>query len=131
MLTLILTFALPYITHVINSCIEYNTFPTQWNSAVVLPLSLKPTYRLTISIYVPLVINKVLTVGFHVWSQLLLRVTDDIIGVRVRGELSLLVLLDFNRAFDTIRYDQFSPHDIWVLGPWLYSMGPLPGGAFV
>lgn len=131
LLQLITPYALPYLTHIINSCIETNYYPRLWKLAVVLPLPKSNSvseFRDLRPISILPAISKVLErimyeqlrnhldtyklipdcqSGFRrgfSCSTALLKVTDDVIEARDKGKLSLLVLLDFSKAFDTINH---------------------------
>lgn len=122
-------FLLPYITHIINYCITKSVFPSEWKRARILPLpktsevkdmkDLRPISILpTLSKIIERVIeqqlrahldsNQVIPItqsGYkkgHSCTTALLHITDDIISATDRGKITLLVLLDYSKAFDTI-----------------------------
>lgn len=122
---------LPYILHIVNSCIETSIFPDIWKSSFLLPVpkvpapsELKDLRPISILPTLSKVLEKVLesqirehietyrllpTVqsGFrkdHSCATALLRVTNDILEAADRGELTALVLLDYSKAFDRLNH---------------------------
>lgn len=125
-------YIVPYITHVINFCLINSVFPNMWKSAVVkvLPKVSKPEeFKDLRAISILPVLSKVMerimerqlreylhryniipTVqsGFrsaHSCTTALLHITDDIISATDQGLYTVLVLLDFSRAFDTLNHE--------------------------
>lgn len=125
-------YILPFITNIINSCLLESYYPNQWKEALVVPIPKKETitqYNELRPISVLPVLSKVLErimglqlrhyleickilpacqSGFrsaHSCTTALLKVSDDILQATDRGQLTILVLLDFSRAFDTVRHD--------------------------
>lgn len=123
---------IPYFTHIINYCLLNNVFPVMWKSAVVtvLPkksnpeeykdlraISILPAFSKIIEkimekqLRVYLLENEVIPTfqsGFrpgYSCSTALLHVVDDIMGATDQGLYTVLVLLDFSRAFDTLNFD--------------------------
>ena len=119
------------LTHIINSAIDLNLFPDIWKQARVTPIpkinnpstenDLRPISILpTLSkIYEKLVSRQIVDFiddqkllscnisGFrkgHSTASTLLNIRDDITMAMKRGEITLLVLADFSKAFDTIKY---------------------------
>ena len=132
MLKLLLPQALPYVTHIINSCIECEFFPSEWKDATVLPLpkvenpvSYKDLRPISILPSLSKVLEKIIDgqlrehlslyniipecqSGFipgKSCSTTLLKVTDDILRARDDGKCSILVLLDYSKAFDTVDHE--------------------------
>lgn len=122
----------PYITHIVNVCFENNFFPDEWKVAIIHPLpkvnspssfsDLRPISLLTIlskifeKIIYQQVSDYVLTnnilpatqSGFrkgHSTATALLNILDNIVRDIDKKNISVLVLLDFSRAFDTINHD--------------------------
>lgn len=121
-----------FITHIINSCILESYFPSAWKCANVIPLPKKESPE-TLDDLRPVSILPVLAKvlekcmdmqlraylnlknilpeaqsGFrtgHNCSTALLNVTDDILRATDVGLVTVLVLLDFSRAFDTVNHD--------------------------
>jgi exonuclease III len=131
MLLLCCPFILPFITHIINSCITSNIFPSCWKKALVTPLpkvadpkcfsdlrpiSILPTLSKIMEKVMEIQIKEYLNnynilpstqSGFrkgYSCTTALLSVTDDIIKAYDTGMLSVLVLLDYSKAFDTISH---------------------------
>lgn len=125
-------FIIPFITHVVNSCILENTFPTHWKASHVIPLpknnnplELKDLRPISILSVLSKICEKVLHAqlckhlelfqilpdtqsGFrknYGCATALLEVTDDILRSTDTGNLTALVLLDYTKAFDTINYN--------------------------
>lgn len=123
---------IPYITHIVNFCLAECEFPTMWKSAVVtvLPKKSKPenfkdlrgiSILPTISkilekvieqqVRVYLVNNNILPTvqsGFrpgHSCTTALLHIVDDVIEATDQGLCTVLILLDFSRAFDTVNHE--------------------------
>lgn len=120
-----------FITHIINCCIEQNYFPHLWKVAIGKPLakikdpttfsdlriiSILPAISkiferiLHNQIYEFTVLYKILSdsqcgfrKGFSTASALAV-VTDEILSALDKGLVSVLVLLDFSKAFDTINH---------------------------
>lgn len=124
-------FLLPYVTHIVNFCIQYSVFPSSWKTAVVRPIpkvpnpilasDLRPISILTamskilekiinVQLQHHLEINEILPTvqsGFrqgHSCTTALACVVDDIIGATDRGYMTILVLLDYTKAFDTVNH---------------------------
>ena len=125
-------YILPYLTHVINNCILYSVYPDCWKKALVVPLpkvndprelkDLRPISILPcLSKILEKIINEQLTKyaelhrllpenqsGFrknHGCSSALASVTDDIFRAADSGEITILALLDFSKAFDTLNHE--------------------------
>lgn len=123
---------LPVITHIINSCIIDNTFPSCWKEAIVIPIAkvreptefkdLRPVSILpALSKVLEKIVDRQLRdflsqnnllpdrqsgfrPGFSSTSTLL-DITDDILAATDKGNLSLAILLDFTKAFDTVNHE--------------------------
>lgn len=132
MVTLLLGELASIITHIINFSLETSSFPTIWKKAYVIPLP-KTTNPSSLSQYRPISIlpflSKVLESVVH--SQLsqylsshnllspfqsgfrpghstvtaLVKVTDDIRWAMDQKLLTVLVLLDFSSAFNSVDFD--------------------------
>ena len=120
------------LTHIINAFIENNRFPTLWKLARIVPINkvVRPTEK---SHFRPIAILPALSKIFErtVCNQLiefidkrqlykdtvtgfrkgfstgtaLLKVRDDIKKAMSASELSIIGLIDFSKAFDTISHD--------------------------
>lgn len=124
-------YIIPYITHIVNSCLLSNTFPSQWKQAYVIPIpkvsepllpkdlrpvSILPTLSKILErvIYIQLMSHlnnhEILPThqsGFrraHSCTTALLKVSDDILEASDNNKITALVLLDFTKAFDTIQH---------------------------
>lgn len=125
-------YIVPILTHIINFCIENSVFPDCWKESVVLPVpkrkvvvelgDLRPISILPV---MSKILEKVLKLqmqqyldakhllpelqsGFrknHSCSTALLKITNDIFQATDRGDITLLLLLDYSRAFDTLHHD--------------------------
>jgi hypothetical protein len=129
MILLTLPRSLNTITTIINKSLETGVFPEQWKRAVIKPipktqhpLSYKDLRPISILPFMSKILEKVVAEqmteylesngilpskqsGFRKGrstSTALADVVDDILAAQDIGEGSLLVLLDFSRAFDTI-----------------------------
>jgi hypothetical protein len=129
MIRLTLNVTLPVITHIINSSIALNIFPKAWKIARVKPIpksnktenykDLRPISILpALSKIIEKVVSEQLTKylednsvlpptqsgfrGKHGTATALAKVTDDVIAAADKGMGSILVLLDFSRAFDCL-----------------------------
>lgn len=121
----------PIILHLVNTCIETNSFPEMWKSSFLLPIpkisnpsELKDLRPISILPTMSKILEKVLDTqirkyietynllpttqsGFrknHNCSTALLKVTDDILEAADRNELTALVLLDYSKAFDKLNH---------------------------
>lgn len=120
------------LCHIINSCIEHNIFPEQWKVSRISPIPKIPLPR-ELSDYRPISILPVLSkvferliltqmVGFieqhHLLSKhqsgfrkghstitVALKLRDDIVKAMHRGEITLSVMADYSKAFDTVDYE--------------------------
>ena len=128
---LILPFIIPYITHVFNHIVTTSTFPLAWKIAKICPVPKKSTpvlpedYRpisilsalskvfeklISWQIINHLSTNKLLTQiqsGFQKGKSCntaVLKVLEDIRPAFDRGDLSILVLIDFSKAFDMVNF---------------------------
>lgn len=122
---------LPYITHIVNCCLEQSVFPDLWKVALVRPIpkktnpsELKDLRPISILPILSKVLEKIMTEqlqeflsshdlipesqsGFrplHSCGTALLNIKDDILRARDVGLMTILVLFDFSRAFDTINH---------------------------
>lgn len=118
-----------YITHIVNSCILENHFPSAWKEAIALPFpkadAITETKQLRLISILPAaskVLERILAgqlqeyidhygilpsiqSGFrpaHSCTTALLCITDDILRATDKGQITLLAALDFSRAFDTV-----------------------------
>lgn len=121
----------PYITHIINSCLEYNYYPQHWKESIIRPIakisnpkefsdlrpvSILPAISKILEKAVHLQITKYLDefnilsdfqAGFRAGystSSALVNVTNDVVESMDNKELTALVALDFSKAFDTINH---------------------------
>ena len=124
-------YIVPYVTHIVNECILTSYFPTLWKQAQVIPLpkisnptklghlrsiSILPTLSkvlervMNTQILNFLNINQILPVkqsGFrpgYSCESALCDITDDILKATNDGKVSVLVLLDFSKAFDMLNH---------------------------
>jgi exonuclease III len=123
---------LPYLTHIVNVCIVKNYFPVKWKHGIVIPIpkvtspvsykDIRPISILpTFSKILEKIINLQLRNHLHKYSIIpesqsgfragyscstaLLKVTDDLITASDKNHISILTLLDFTKAFDTIHHN--------------------------
>nr|CAI5852127.1 unnamed protein product [Callosobruchus analis] len=124
-------FLLPYLTHIINYCIRNSVYPANWKIAKIIPIpknkdpqTLKDLRPISILSAPSKILEKILNeqlrsyllshailpdeqAGFragHSCCTALLNVTDNILKATDRGEITILVLLDYSKAFDTINH---------------------------
>ena len=128
---LILPFVLPIITHVFNHIIATNIFPSAWNIAKIIPVAKKSTASEP-SDYRPISILSSLSKAFekllskqilkHINDNNLLsscqsgfqqgkscntaiiKVFEDIRPFYDKSDLTILVLIDFSKAFDSVNH---------------------------
>lgn len=123
---------LPYLTHIVNSCLLECIFPRRWKTAVCVPIpkctqpkqiedlrliSLLPVFSkilekvMSAQLREHLTTNNLLPLrqsGFrpaHSCTTALLDITDDILSATDRGEVTVMILLDFSKAFDTVDHE--------------------------
>ena len=131
MLSLCYPHIIPYLTHIINCCIQSSTFPSLWKDAQVVPIpknknpsdycDLRPISILPVlSKILETVLqnqlseflydNNVIPLhqsGFrsrHSCETALLSITDDIVRALDKGYATVLVLLDYSKAFDSLNH---------------------------
>ena len=119
------------LTHIINTFIEISSFPEAWKIARITPIpknesiasesDMRPIFILPVlsKVFERLVHQQVVSFidshdllkdnisGFrkdHSTTTVLLTIRDDIIKAMKRGEVTLMILADFSKAFDTIKY---------------------------
>ena len=119
------------LTHIINASFKHRVFPERWKHAIVrpipksanpiLPTDYRPISLLTVFSkitekaaafqIIQYLHNKSLQdknqsayKRNHSTTTALLKITDDIYNALDDGELTLLVLLDYSKAFDTINH---------------------------
>ena len=119
------------LTNIINTCIEKSTFPTAWKEARITPIpkidnplheqDLRPISILPAmsKIFEWLVHHQVIEYidkrtlfennisGYrkgHSTTTVLLGIRNDIAKAMKRGEITLMVLADYSKAFDTIKF---------------------------
>ncbi|KPJ06072.1 putative RNA-directed DNA polymerase from transposon BS [Papilio machaon] len=129
MLLMTLPQSLSAITSIVNCSITSSTFPKIWKTAIIRPLpknpnpqELKDLRPISVLPFLSKIVEKVVWIqltdylennnilpefqsGFrksHSTTTALLDVTDNIISAQDEGLCTLLVLLDFSRAFDCI-----------------------------
>ncbi|CAH2095137.1 unnamed protein product [Euphydryas editha] len=129
MLKMVASETLPHLTHIINRSIETNTFPSIWQQALVKPIpkngnpldvrdlrpiSILPCMSKILEKIVHMQVSKYLEVnkilpemqsGFRRHRSTvggLIDVVDNIITSQDKGMGTLLALLDYSRAFDSI-----------------------------
>lgn len=122
---------LPYITHIINSCLIESTVPDCWKFAIVKPipknskpLSFNDLRPVSILPFLCKVFERVIQFqlsqfanlydilpptqsGFregHSCTTAMLAVTDDIMEATDRGDITIMTLLDYSKAFDTVNH---------------------------
>lgn len=132
MLTMCCPFIIPYLCHIINWCLENSVFPDCWRVAMVIPVpkvsrpsqlsDLRPISILPVlskilervvaaRLFCHLTEFGILPVhqsGFrrgYSCSTALLDVTDNVIRELDGGCATVLALLDFSKAFDTLHHD--------------------------
>ena len=119
------------LCHIINTCIQMSAFPTKWKTARISPIpkvddprandDYRPISILPVlsKIFERLVMNQIVdfiekekilnekVCGYrkgHSTVTALLGIKDMIVQAMGRGEITLMVLADFSKAFDTIDY---------------------------
>ena len=120
------------LVHIINNCIDQKIFPYSWKVAKVCPIP-KVDHTTSIEEYRPISVLPVLSKvyervilhqlcayidnatlynttqsGFrkgHSTSTILLKIRDDIIRAMNRSEVTLAILIDYSKAFDTIEHE--------------------------
>lgn len=132
MLLLCCPYILPYLVNIINTCLLESVFPESWKVSKVIPLPKKSDVSdyndlRPISILSPLskILEKIMAVqireyinsnkilpdrqsGFrkgYSCATCLLEVVDDIIKEIDLGKCSVLLLLDYSKAFDKINHE--------------------------
>ncbi|KAM3961990.1 uncharacterized protein ACR2FA_003881 [Aphomia sociella] len=132
MVTLTLKHVLPLITHIINFSLLSGEFPEVWLSAFVLPIPKVPSPNILndfrpisilpfLSKILEAVVHKQLSdfvfknklvspfqSGFrpgHSTATALLRITEDVREGMENSKLTILVLIDFSNAFNTVDHD--------------------------
>ncbi|CAH2099536.1 unnamed protein product [Euphydryas editha] len=123
---------LPVITHIFNESLTSNTFPTCWKDAQIIPLPKKPN-SIAFSDLRPIsilpflskalerLVHQQLTLFLHSNNLLspfqsgfrqghstvtaLVKITDDIRLAMDKQSLTVLTLLDFSNAFNTVDFD--------------------------
>lgn len=125
-------FLIPHITHIVNQCIKNSTFPKVWKKAIITPLPKvsNPTefaHLRSISILPTLskVLEKVMESqirdylndndiipsmqsGFrsgYSCETALCNITDDIFKACDDSKITVLITLDYSKAFDMINHD--------------------------
>lgn len=126
---------LPYVTFIINFCLLNGQFPDCWKRSLVLPLPKKSTVGqlgdlrpISIVPIISKIAERVIEVqlkdfiiqcdilpevqsGFrknYSCNTALLNITDDIVGSSDEGSLTVMCLLDYSKAFDTINHKLLS-----------------------
>jgi len=119
------------ICHIINSCIENQLFPHQWKISRISPVPKvnKPTchsdYRpisilpILSKVYERVILNQLVAYieknhlfaeyqsGFrkgHSTISTLLKLKDEILSAMKKGEVTLSIMADYSKAFDTVDY---------------------------
>lgn len=124
-------FIIPYITHILNCCIQESYFPKDWKLANVVPLpkinnpselghlrsiSILPTLSKLLEKVMQLQILSYVTTnniipfkqsGFRAGyscTTALTDVIDDIVRAQDENEATLLIMIDYTKAFDMINH---------------------------
>lgn len=132
MISRILVYVLPALTHIVNHSLASGQFPDQWRKAHVIPLPkvsnpLLPNHFRPISILpflskvIETIVHKQTTdylskfallnpfqSGFrlgHSTTTALLKVTEDIRKSMENSQVTILVLIDFSNAFNAVNHD--------------------------
>ena len=128
-----LDFLLPVITKIANASLQSGVFPSEWKSALVVPLLKKPGLDLTLNNYRPVsnlqfiskvvertVISQLFTHmnehcplppnqsayrPMHSTETILVKIQSDILTNMEHQKVTILVLIDLSAAFDTIDTD--------------------------
>lgn len=131
MLLLCCPHILPYVTDIVNFCLDKNVFPDAWKVSKVIPIpkcanptsfnELRPISLLSVlSKITEKIMNyqirnhlnnhNILPInqsGFrsgYSCTSALLKITDDILTATDQGKATALVLIDYSKAFDTISH---------------------------
>ena len=123
---------LPFLTNIVNSCILDNIFPDAWKIAKVIPFAkrdhvetcndLRPISILPVlSKVMERILNNQILDHLNLYhvlpeyqsgfrsglgcSTALLNVTDDIIKAVDKGEATVLILIDYSKAFDGLNHE--------------------------
>ena len=119
------------ITHIINTSLELNIFPEKWKAAIIIPIPKIPfplkesDYRpisllCTLSKVIEKVANRQIIAYLikhslldpyqsaykpnHSCTTALLKIIDDVLDSYDESDATLLILLDFSKAFDTVNH---------------------------
>ena len=117
------------LTYIINTCIQSNIFPEAWKTSRISPIpkteafknndDFRPIAILPVlsKIYERLVLKQQLSFidncindnmsGFrkgHSTATILMSMRDDIMRAMKKGELTLMLLVDFSKPFDTLNF---------------------------
>lgn len=125
-------FLLPFLTHIINFCIENSVYPDAWKKGLIMPLpkinnpkEYKDLRPISVLSCMSKVLEKIINMqlrehteqnhilpdtqsGFrenHGCSTALANVTDNIMQANDLGKITVLTLIDFSKAFDTINHE--------------------------
>ena len=121
------------LTHIINSCLNRNEYPLLWKTARISPIPKVGEPR-TNDDYRPISILPVLSKVYeklalrqitdfltenailqsnissyrkhHLTTTTMLAIRDDIMKAMKRGEITLAVMADFSKAFDTVAFEK-------------------------
>lgn len=123
---------IPYITHVINSCLEAGYFPLAWREAIICPVpkvvspsSIKDLRPISLLPVLSKIFEKIIYKQIHLFfsenflipvhqsgfrsahstSTSLLNICDDVFRALDKKRATVLIALDFSKAFDTIDHD--------------------------
>ena len=99
------------LAHIINVCISNSQFPHIWKTARISPVLSKVFERLVLKQLVHSIDEQSLLLpsisGFRKGQSTttgLLGIRDDLIRAMKRGEVTIMVLADYSKAFDTVRF---------------------------
>lgn len=131
MLLMCCPFLISYITHILNSAISEAVFPRAWKKSLIVPIpkvkhpsSYDQLRFISILPAVSKILEKVMELQIREYvnrcsflpefqsgfrrgygcCSALAKVTDDIFGEWDRDRLSVLILIDYSKAFDTLEY---------------------------
>lgn len=148
---------IPHLVHIFNSAILAGKFPTQWKHALITPVAkvdsptnyndlrpisilpvLSKIFENILHTRVKNYVNKIgilpiVQSGFrpgHSTSTALSHIVDDILSATDNGKVTVLILLDYSKAFDTINHSllctklkffNFNDSSIMLLSSYLHG----------
>ena len=104
------------LTHIFNSCLDRNEYPLLWKTARISPIPkideprtddyYRPTSILPVLSIIIYNISIIFLRKCHFTTTTMLAIRADMLKAMKRGEITLALMTDFSKAFDTVAFEK-------------------------